>query len=63
MWRVVRGCQKLGWKRSNYTRFLSGPRPTDTGEPDELVIWRWTLQLCYALLAVVLCVLAIVLAE
>jgi hypothetical protein len=57
MWRVVRGCRKLGWKRSNYTRFLSGPRP---GDPDELVIWRWTFQLCYALLAAVLCVLAIV---
>jgi hypothetical protein len=59
MWRVLRRCQKLGWTRSNYTQFLFGPRP---GDPDELVIWRWTLQLCYAGLAVALCVLAIVLA-
>ena len=56
MWKVGRGCRKLGWNRSNYTQFISGPRPAD---PDELVIWRWTFQLCYAILAVVLCVLAI----
>jgi hypothetical protein len=58
MWRVVRGCRKLCWKRSNYRQFLSGPRP---GDPDELVIWQWTFQLCYAVLAVVLSVFAIVL--
>jgi len=49
--------RKLGWNRRNYTQFLAGPRPSDG---DELVVWRWTFQLCYALLAVVLCVLAIV---
>jgi hypothetical protein len=58
MWRVARGCRKLGWNRSNYTQFLlAGLRP---GDGDELVVWRWTFHLCYALLAVVLCVLAIV---
>jgi hypothetical protein len=56
MWQVSRGCRKLGWKRSNYTQFLSGPRPAD---PDELAIWRWTFQLCCAILALVLCVLTI----
>jgi len=57
IWRVSRGCRKLGWSRSNYTQFLSDPRSAD---PDELAIWRWTLQLCYAILALVLCLLAIV---
>jgi hypothetical protein len=55
MWRVYRGCSKLGWSRANYTQFLSDPRSDD---PDELLIWRWTLQLCFAVLAIVLCVLA-----
>ena len=56
IWKVHRGCRKLGWDRSHYTLMLSGPRPDD---PDVLLIWQWTLQLCYAVLAVVLCVLAL----
>lgn len=59
MWRVVRGCRRLGYDRSNFTKLLSGPRPDD---PDELLIWDWTLQLCYAVFAVLLCVAALALA-
>jgi hypothetical protein len=57
MWRTVRGCRKLGYDRSNFTKLLSGPRPDD---PDELLIWNWTFQLCYAVFAVLLCALALV---
>lgn len=56
LWKVHRGCRRLGWDRSHYTQLLSGSRPDD---PDELLIWWWTLQLLNAILAVVLCVLAI----
>jgi hypothetical protein len=62
IWQLQRGGRKLGWKRSNrtnYTQLLSGPPPDD---PDLLFLWRWTLQLLYATLAVVLCMLAIVFA-
>lgn len=55
MWKVHRGCRKLGWDRSHYAILLSGPRPDD---PDVLLIWRWTLQLAYAIVAVLLSVLA-----
>jgi hypothetical protein len=57
-WNVVRGFRKLGWTRTNYTQFLSDPRSRDV---DELFVWRWTVQLCLSLLAVVLCVLALAL--
>jgi hypothetical protein len=53
MWKIVRGCRKLGYDRSNYTKLLSEPHPDD---PDEFVIWLWTLQLCYAVFAALLCV-------
>lgn len=53
---VLRGGRKLGGNRSNYTQLLSGSPPDD---PDMLFVWRWTLQCCYAILAVVLCVIAI----
>ena len=56
-WKTVWGCRKIGYDRSNFTKLLSGPRPDD---PDELLIWNWTLQLCYAVFAVLLCVLALV---
>ena len=59
IWQLQRGGRKLGWNRSNrpnYTQLLSGPPPDD---PDLLFLWRWTLQLCYASLAVVLCILAV----
>lgn len=57
MWKVHRGCRRLGWDRSHYTILMFGSRPND---PDVLPIWLWTLQLCYAALAVVLSVLALV---
>jgi hypothetical protein len=56
IWKLVRGGRKLGWNRSNLTKLLTGPRPDD---PDELFIWQWTLQLCYASLSVVICVAAL----
>ena len=59
---VVRGGRKLGWNRSNrsnYIQLLSGPPPDD---PDLLFLWRWTLQLLYAILAAVLCLVAIIFA-
>lgn len=62
IWQLQRGGRKLGWNRSNrsnYTRLLSGPPPDD---PDLLFLWRWTLQFCYAILAVILSMLAIALA-
>jgi hypothetical protein len=59
IWQVNRGSRKLGLNRSTYAQFLSGPRSND---PDENFLRQWTLQLCCAILAVVLCVLAIALA-
>jgi hypothetical protein len=59
---VERGGRKLGWNRSNrsnYTQLLSGPPPDD---PDMLFLWRWSLQLLYAILGAVLCLLAMVFA-
>ena len=59
IWQVIRGGRKLGWNRSNRsnsTQLLSSPPPDD---PDLLFLWRWSLQLCYSTLAVVLCMLAI----
>jgi hypothetical protein len=53
IWKLVRGGLRLGWNRSNLTKLLTGPRPDD---PDELFMWRWTLQLCCASLSVVVCV-------
>jgi hypothetical protein len=48
--------RRLGWNRSNMTKLLTGSRPDD---PDELFIWQWTLQLCFAIVSVVLCVVAL----
>jgi hypothetical protein len=55
MLKIHRGCRRLGWDRSHYTQLLLGPRPDD---PDLLHIWRWTFHLCFAILAVLFCVLA-----
>jgi hypothetical protein len=57
IWQVHRRCRKFGLNRSNYTQLLSGPPPED---PDELFIWQWTLQLCYAVLALVLFLVGLV---
>jgi hypothetical protein len=59
LWELDRGRRRLGWNRSNMTKLLTGPRPDD---PDELFIWQWTLQLCCAILSVLLCVVALTLA-
>jgi len=45
IFQVCRACQKLGWKGANYTGLVLGPRPTDS---EELFVWLWTLQACYA---------------
>ena len=57
---VNRGCRRLGLKRSNYTQLLSMARPTG---PDELFIWQWTIQVCCAILAVVIVVLGLAFAN
>ena len=44
IFQVSRRCRKFGWNRSNFTKFLSEGRPSD---PDELLVWQWTLQVCY----------------
>ena len=49
-------CRRIGFRRSNLTRLLSGPRPT---EPSELVIWQWVLEVCCAILMLVLCMFAL----
>jgi protein-S-isoprenylcysteine O-methyltransferase Ste14 len=56
LWKLDRGRRRLGWNRSNMTKLLTGSRPDD---PDELFIWQWTLQLCFAIVSVVLCVVAL----
>jgi hypothetical protein len=57
LWKVQRARRKLGWKPSDFTRFFWGRRPEDS---DELVVWRWTLQFCYAILAFVFFVMVLV---
>jgi hypothetical protein len=64
LWQFQRGVRRLGWKglsRWNYTQLfytrLHSNQPPD--DPDLLFLWRWTLQLCWTILPVVLCVSAI----
>jgi|SRR5208282_4209250 len=57
MWRGRRRLRSLGLKGTHLWRLLSGSRPSD---PEELFFWRWTLQVCCAVLTMVLCVLALV---
>ncbi len=52
---VCRRGSKLGLNRSNLARFLSGGRPSD---PEELLLWQWVLQVCYATAAFVICMVA-----
>ena len=56
LWKLDRGRRRLGWNRSNMTKLLTGPRPDD---PDELFIWQWTLQVCFAILSAVICVVVL----
>jgi hypothetical protein len=51
-----RGLRRLGLGPEGRTRLFSGPRPDD---PDELRAWRWGWQFMYAVLAVLLCMVAI----
>ena len=55
---VTRRCRSLGWDRSDLARFLSGGRPSD---PEELLVWQWVLQLCYAVLAFAVSIVALAL--
>ena len=58
IFQVCRRCRKFGWNRSNYTKFLSEDRPSD---PDELLVWQWTLQVCYGTAVFVMCMIALTL--
>ncbi len=51
-----RSLRKLGVGPEGRTRLFSGPRPNNT---DELRAWRWGWQFLYAVLAVLLCMIAI----
>jgi hypothetical protein len=48
--------RKLGLDPEGRTRLFSGPRPDD---PDELRAWRCGWQFLYAVLAVLVCMLAV----
>jgi hypothetical protein len=54
--RMQRGLRKLGLSPSDRMRVFSGPRPDD---PDELYAWKWAWQFLYAIIAVMLCMIAI----
>jgi hypothetical protein len=51
-----RSLRKLGLDGQGRLRLFSGPRPSD---PDELRAWRLGWQFLYAVLAVLLCMIAI----
>jgi len=51
-----RGLRKLGLDGQGRLRLFSGPRPSD---PDELRAWLLGWQFMYAVLAVLLCMIAI----
>jgi hypothetical protein len=50
-----RSLRKLGLDGQGRLRLFSGPRPSD---PDELRAWRLGWQFMYAVLAVLLCIIA-----
>ena len=58
IFQVCRRGRKLGLNRSNLGRFLSDGRPSD---PEELLLWQWVLQVCYATAAFVVCMVALTL--
>jgi hypothetical protein len=58
IFQVAHRCRSLGWDRLKLARFLSGGRPSD---PEELLVWQWVLQLCYAVAAFALCMIALTL--
>jgi hypothetical protein len=53
---LQRNLRKLGLGPEGRTRLFSGPRPDD---PNELRAWQWGWQFMYAVLAVLLCMIAI----
>jgi hypothetical protein len=55
LFQLQRSLRKLGLGPEGRTRLFSGPRPDD---PDELRAWRWGWQFLYAVLAVLLCMIA-----
>lgn len=56
LFQLNRTLRKLGLGPEGRTRLFSGPRPDD---PDELRAWRCGWQFLYAVLAVLLCMLAV----
>lgn len=56
---LMRGRGKLGPNRRRDIGLLA-EKPD---HPDELFVWNWTLQLCCAVIAVVICVIALVIAS
>jgi len=52
--------RQLGMTRAGFTDFLAGPRPSGDAE---LLVWRGTLHVCLATLALVICVILLVFAE
>jgi hypothetical protein len=56
LFQLNRTLGKLGLGPEGRTRLFSGPRPDD---PDELRAWRCGWQFLYAVLAVLLCMIAI----
>jgi hypothetical protein len=57
MMRGYHRLRRLGLKGSHLARLLSGPCPSD---PEESFFWRWTLQVCFAVLAIVVSVFLLV---
>jgi hypothetical protein len=52
MLEVNRRCEILGWRRSHLSSLIAGSRPDD---PEELLVWQWTLQSCCAFLMCAFC--------
>ena len=57
---MQRGLRKLGASPSDRMRVFSGPQPDN---PDELYAWKWAWQFLYAIIAVMLCMIAIPIAS
>lgn len=53
---LQRNLRKLGLGPEGSTRLFSGPRPDD---PDELRAWQWGWQFMFAVLMVLLCIVAV----
>jgi hypothetical protein len=60
MLQTQRALRKLGLSPSDRMRVFSGRRPDD---PDEFYAWKWAWQFVYAIIAVLLCMIAIPIAS